>query len=167
MCKRGNASCPARIGSLPETNQRNLKHRNSRGVIGQFHGDRYVTARVTPGKSGGGILEYPACTTLHADNVRVYIVSDDDKPQFEQSRATLALSSETTVPPDQMEAQQARMRRALGLNGESARMRAPQERGDSSPSRQMERFTPGINKRRFVQDGEVPVTLVNGLTPGP
>ena len=28
----------------------------------------------------------------------------------------------------------------------------------------MERFTPGVHKRRFVQDGEVPVMVVHGLT---
>ena len=56
------------------------------------------------------------------------------------------------------------MRRALGLDGEQLRARPMQERGDS-PQRPAEQFTPG-HKRRFVHDGEVPVTLVHGLVSG-
>lgn len=43
-------------------------------------------------------------------------------------------------------------------------MRLP-ERVEQQPApRPAERFTPSVHKRRFVQDGEVPVTLVHGLT---
>ena len=60
------------------------------------------------------------------------------------------------------------MRRALGLDGDSPRMRLPQERAESPPPRPTDRFTSGgvhVHKRRFIQDGDVPVTLVHGLTP--
>ena len=57
------------------------------------------------------------------------------------------------------------MRRALGLDGEQPRPRPPQERGDS-PQRPAERFSTPGHKRRFVHDGEVPVTLVHGLVSG-
>jgi hypothetical protein len=63
-----------------------------------------------------------------------------------------------------MQAAEARMRRALGLDGEQLRARPMQDRVDS-PQRPAERFTPG-HKRRFVHDGEVPVTLVHGLVSG-
>ena len=57
------------------------------------------------------------------------------------------------------------MRRALGLDGEG-RLRPPPERTEQPQPRNMERFTLGGHKRRFVQDGEVPVMLVHGLTAG-
>ena len=64
-----------------------------------------------------------------------------------------------------MQATEARMRRALGLDGEALRMRPPQERTDPPP-RPAERFVMGGHKRRFVHDGEVPVTVVHGLVSG-
>ena len=54
------------------------------------------------------------------------------------------------------------MRRALGLDGEQIRSRPPQERADT-PQRPVDRFSTPGHKRRFVHDGEVPVTLVHGL----
>jgi hypothetical protein len=64
-----------------------------------------------------------------------------------------------------MQAAEARMRRALGLDGEQLRSRPPQERGDT-PQRTADRFSTQGHKRRFVHDGEVPVTLVHGLVSG-
>lgn len=52
------------------------------------------------------------------------------------------------------------MRRALGLEGGGFKPRAP-ERAPEPVQRGPERFSPG-HKRRFVQDGEVPVTVVSG-----
>ena len=57
------------------------------------------------------------------------------------------------------------MRRALGLDGEQLRSRPAQERVDL-PQRPAERFSTPGHKRRFVHDGEVPVTLVHGLVSG-
>ncbi len=57
------------------------------------------------------------------------------------------------------------MRRALGLEGEQLRSRPAQERADAS-QRPAERFSTPGHKRRFVHDGEVPVTLVHGLVSG-
>lgn len=57
------------------------------------------------------------------------------------------------------------MRRALGLEGEQLRHRPAQERVEPPP-RPTERFVPGGHKRRFVHDGEVPVTVVHGLISG-
>jgi hypothetical protein len=91
-------------------------------------------------------------------------VSDNEKPNFETAKTTLALTSESPSASDPMQAAEARMRRALGLDGEQLRARPMQDRVDS-PQRPGERFTPG-HKRRFVHDGEVPVTLVHGLVSG-
>lgn len=56
---------------------------------------------------------------------------------------------------------EAQMRRALGLFGAPRRQEA--ERPSAAPpTRQTDRFGPGGHKRRFVQDGEVPVTVLNG-----
>jgi hypothetical protein len=60
-------------------------------------------------------------------------------------------------PGDEAESQ---MRRALGLLGESQRHRPDQDRMEQ-PSRGMgDRFNPGLHRRRFVQDGDVPVTVL-------
>ena len=58
---------------------------------------------------------------------------------------------------------EAQMRRALGLYG-GMRPRPDADRGEQ-PVRMMDRFGPqggnqGIHRRRFVQDGEIPVTVV-------
>ena len=76
-----------------------------------------------------------------------------------------------------MQAAEARMRRALGLEGGGGRLRAPERQEPAQ--RPAERFVPGHNahglnghghnghKRRFVQDGEVPVTVVSSRRDGP
>jgi hypothetical protein len=92
-------------------------------------------------------------------------VSDNEKPSFETSRATLVLNSES-ASTDPMQAAEERMRRALGLQGEQLRARQAPERTDQAPQRPAERFSPGGHKRRFVHDGEVPVTVVHGLVSG-
>jgi len=89
-------------------------------------------------------------------------VSDNEKPNYESARTTLALTPESASVNDPMQAAEARMRRALGLDGEQLRSRPAQERADS-PQRPAERFSAPGHKRRFVHDGEVPVTLVHGL----
>jgi hypothetical protein len=92
--------------------------------------------------------------------VRANIVSENEKPNFESARSTLALTSEPTPAGDPMQAAEARMRRALGLGGEQAR--PPQERSNTV-QRPADRFSTPGHKRRFVHDGEVPVTMVHGL----
>jgi hypothetical protein len=114
---------------------------------------------------GNSVAEVTSSTKLPTDQVRANIVSDNEKPNFETARTTLALTSESTSASDPMQAAEARMRRALGLDGEQLRTRPPQERVDGS-QRPAERFSTPGHKRRFVHDGEVPVTLVHGLVSG-
>ena len=59
-------------------------------------------------------------------------------------------------PIDEAESQ---MRRALGLLGEGQRHRSDQERSEP-PHRGGERFGSGLHRRRFVQDGDIPVTVL-------
>jgi hypothetical protein len=59
-------------------------------------------------------------------------------------------------PTDEAESQ---MRKALGLLGESARARPDADRMDQ-PSRMGDRFNAGLHRRRFVQDGDIPVTVL-------
>jgi len=61
-----------------------------------------------------------------------------------------------TGPIDEAESQ---MRKALGLLGEAPRHRPDQERMDQ-PSRMGDRFNGGLHRRRFVQDGDIPVTVL-------
>jgi hypothetical protein len=51
------------------------------------------------------------------------------------------------------------MRKALGLLGESARHRPDADRMEQ-PGRMNDRFSGGLHRRRFVQDGDVPVTVL-------
>jgi hypothetical protein len=51
------------------------------------------------------------------------------------------------------------MRKALGLLGEGSRQRPDAERIDQ-PGRGPDRFNGGLHRRRFVQDGDVPVTVL-------
>jgi hypothetical protein len=59
-------------------------------------------------------------------------------------------------PADEAESQ---MRKALGLLGESSRHRPDGDRMDQ-PARMGDRFNGGLHRRRFVQDGDVPVTVL-------
>ena len=54
---------------------------------------------------------------------------------------------------------ESQMRKALGLLGEGPRHRVDVERTES-PSRGGDRFNGGLHRRRFVQDGDVPVTVL-------
>jgi hypothetical protein len=56
---------------------------------------------------------------------------------------------------------EAQMRRALGLFG-APRRQEPERPAPPAPNRQTDRFGPAGHKRRFVQDGEVPVTVLHG-----
>jgi hypothetical protein len=56
------------------------------------------------------------------------------------------------------------MRRALGLYGDAPRPRPETERSDPA-QRSGGGFMQGVHRRRFVQDGEVPVTVVRRDTP--
>jgi hypothetical protein len=92
-------------------------------------------------------------------------VSDNDKSPIEGASKTLVLNPEPAAGHDPMQAAEARMRRALGLDGEHLRARPAQERNEPT-SRTPERSLASGHKRRFVHDGEVPVTLVHGLPVG-
>lgn len=59
-------------------------------------------------------------------------------------------------PIDEAESQ---MRKALGLLGEGQRHRPDSERVDQS-HRLGDRFSGGLHRRRFVQDGDIPVTVL-------
>jgi hypothetical protein len=59
-------------------------------------------------------------------------------------------------PNDEAESQ---MRKALGLLGESSRHRPDSDRMEQ-PARLSDRFNGGLHRRRFVQDGDIPVTVL-------
>jgi hypothetical protein len=85
-------------------------------------------------------------------------LNDELKPQADQGqRMSLpreqSPSSSTAPPMDDAEQQ---MRKALGLHGDGPR---PRPEGET-PQRAGGGFMQGVHRRRFVQDGEVPVTVV-------
>jgi hypothetical protein len=73
----------------------------------------------------------------------------------ESESANIADSSEAS-PGDAAESQ---MRKALGLLGDPSRHRPDAERNDQ-PARMGDRFNGGLHRRRFVQDGDIPVTVL-------
>jgi hypothetical protein len=88
------------------------------------------------------------------------------KPQADQGqRMSLPReqpqSSATAPPMDDAEQQ---MRKALGLYGDQPRQRPDNERGEPA-QRGGGGFMQGVHRRRFVQDGEVPVTVVRRDAP--
>jgi hypothetical protein len=102
-----------------------------------------------------------SCPPLEAGIVTENANRPDD------SRSRLTLSNETT--PDNepageaspLQDAEAQMRRALGLYGMPRRPDAERAAAPMAP-RQTDRFSAGGHKRRFAQDGEVPVTVLHG-----
>jgi hypothetical protein len=88
-------------------------------------------------------------------------LNDQLKPQADQGqRMSLPREqpqSPSTAPP--MDDAEQQMRRALGLYGDAPRPRPESERSEPA-QRAGGGFMQGVHRRRFVQDGEVPVTVV-------
>jgi hypothetical protein len=95
-----------------------------------------------------------------SENLKIHL----DNPSGETQQDRLARPSESgssgahghgeSGPIDEAESQ---MRKALGLLGESSRHRPDSDRSDM-PSRGV--FNGGLHRRRFVQDGDIPVTVL-------
>jgi hypothetical protein len=79
-----------------------------------------------------------------------------ENPQEKLNRAPDAALSVDAGPIEEAESQ---MRRALGLLGDGPRHRPDHERQDP-PHRGADRFSSGLHRRRFVQDGDIPVTVL-------
>ena len=98
---------------------------------------------------------------------RVNTLSENVKLRFDslagQGSQGSASPVKTMVGPDDETAQvdeaESAMRKALGLLGESPRHRPEPDRMDPPP-RGQDRFSGGLHRRRFVQDGDVPVTVL-------
>jgi hypothetical protein len=71
-------------------------------------------------------------------------------------RAANTAIGDDAEPNDEAESQ---MRKALGLLGEGQRNRSEPERSEQS-HRAGDRFNGGLHRRRFVQDGDIPVTVL-------
>jgi hypothetical protein len=93
---------------------------------------------------------------------RVTDLSEDLKPNSEQAHRMSLPRDQSTAAPAMDDAEQ-QMRRALGLYGDAPKSRAEGE-GPSSRNGGAA-FLQGAHRRRFVQDGEVPVTVVRRDTP--
>ena len=76
-----------------------------------------------------------------------------------QASASGSAVSSTKEPVAQVEEAELAMRRALGLPGESPRHRLEGDRLEA-PHRMPDRPGAGAHRRRFVQDGEIPVTIL-------
>ncbi|MGE0226640.1 MAG: hypothetical protein AB7S57_25450 [Acetobacteraceae bacterium] len=95
-------------------------------------------------------------------------MSENAKLRLSPGGATEGHSNLTARPDTAIDTDEAQMRRALGLLSDSSRSRPEPERIESL-SRPADRFPSG-HRRRFVQDGDVPVTVVrrdpSGDAPG-
>jgi hypothetical protein len=68
-------------------------------------------------------------------------------------------AADAAVDAEQVDEAESQMRKALGLLGETPRHRSESDRGEPS-ARGSDRFNGGLHRRRFVQDGDVPVTVL-------
>jgi hypothetical protein len=73
------------------------------------------------------------------------------------SRSPDAIAGAEAGPIDEAESQ---MRKALGLLGEGSRHRPDHTDRLEPPHRMGDRFNGGLHRRRFVQDGDIPVTVL-------
>ena len=81
-----------------------------------------------------------------------------DSQQDKLTRGNDASPVGDQAPIDEAESQ---MRKALGLLGEGPRHRPDQQDRTEQPSRMADRFGGGgLHRRRFVQDGDIPVTVL-------
>jgi len=79
-----------------------------------------------------------------------------ENQQDRMVRAANPAIGDDAEPNDEAESQ---MRKALGLLGEGQRNRSEPERSEQ-PHRMGDRFNGGLHRRRFVQDGDIPVTVL-------
>jgi len=79
-----------------------------------------------------------------------------ENQQERPNRAADSVAGGDIAPIDEAESQ---MRKALGLLGEGPRHRPEPERSEP-PHRLGDRFNGGLHRRRFVQDGDIPVTVL-------
>ena len=92
-----------------------------------------------------------------SENLKLRLENLSGEPQAEKpTRAPDPAADSDNGPIDEAESQ---MRKALGLMGEGHRHRADPERSEA-PHRSSDRFSGGLHRRRFVQDGDIPVTVV-------
>jgi hypothetical protein len=87
--------------------------------------------------------------------LRIEQTQGEDRSQ-KLSRPTDPAAEVDNGPIDEAESQ---MRRALGLLGDGPRHRSDPDRNEQ-PNRAGERFNGALHRRRFVQDGDVPVTVL-------
>jgi hypothetical protein len=89
------------------------------------------------------------------DNLKVRKDHAAGTAPLEQAAPDSAANDETARIDDE----ESQMRKALGLLGEMPRHRPESERTEPA-HRVAERFGSGLHRRRFVQDGDVPVTVL-------
>ncbi len=75
------------------------------------------------------------------------------------SSASVSPATARSEPPTQVDEAESAMRRALGLLGDAPRHRSETDHAET-PQRTSDRFGGGLHRRRFVQDGDVPVTVL-------
>lgn len=88
-------------------------------------------------------------------------LSENVKLRFDPTQGKVSVETDAPQPDtSQFADAEAQMRRALGLFGGGQRPRQEAERPDLG-QRSSERFSsPAAHRRRFVQDGDIPVTVV-------
>ncbi len=101
----------------------------------------------------------------HSQNCQVMELSEnmklrlDPASESQQDRLVRAADAATGAEAELVDEAESQMRKALGLLGEGQRHRPDQERAEQ-PSRLGDRFNGGLHRRRFVQDGDIPVTVL-------
>jgi hypothetical protein len=110
--------------------------------------------RVLSGQCDGALN--PRVVEL-SDNLKLHL--DNVSGESQQDRLARAADPGTPGDGGPIDAAESQMRKALGLLGESTRARPEGDRSES-PGRMADRFSGGLHRRRFVQDGDIPVTVL-------
>lgn len=89
-------------------------------------------------------------------NLRLDVISGDTRHEKQALGPDQVTNAEAAISDDA----ESQMRKALGLLGDAPRQRQEAERMDMPARAVGERFSGGLHRRRFVQDGDVPVTVL-------
>ncbi len=92
-----------------------------------------------------------------SDNLKIR--PDSAPGETQQERLARAPDQGTPGDGGPIDEAESQMRKALGLLGEASRHRPDSDRPEA-PGRMGDRFNGGLHRRRFVQDGDIPVTVL-------
>lgn len=132
-----------------------LQGKSNSGLISRIISAGHIGAKQSA-QNGHGLLNLQVMEL--SENLKLRLDQPSNDSQHDRlSRSPDATPSSDALPNDDAELQ---MRKALGLLGKSSRQRPDPDRTEQPPRGMGDRFANGLHRRRFVQDGDIPVTVL-------